>query len=196
MRILLVVMLVLGITVPAYSQETTTLFGPETDIGYVWGVETKSTDIKGDIGTTIGFIGGALFNNAYLAGLAFGANVTHPDINHSYLGIIMQYTHNPSELIHCSGQLFLGAGSTKDYEREKTSAMDNFGNTTGPGFYIVEPGVNAEVNMHETVRLMLGLSYRIVTGLDEDDELISKTNVKGSDLSGFHINIGLKVGKY
>ena len=196
MRILLVVMFVLSITVPAYSQETTTLFGPETDIDFIWGVETKSTDIKDDIGTTIGFIGGALFNRAYLAGLSFGSNVTHPDINHSYFGIITQYTHNPSELIHWSGQLFLGTGSTKDYEREKTSAMDNFGNTTGPSFYIVEPGVNAELNLHETVRLMLGLSYRIVTGLDEDDELISKTNVKSSDFSGFHVNVGIKAGTY
>ncbi|MFC1692274.1 hypothetical protein ACFL1R_02075 [Candidatus Latescibacterota bacterium] len=196
MRKLFIVMFLLAIAVPAHSQETKTLFGPETDIGFVWGIETKSTDIKGDIGTSIGFVGGALINHAYLVGLAVGANITHPEVNHGYLGVITQYTYKPGELIHCSGQLFLGTGTTKDYENKKSSTMDNFGNITGPGFYIIEPGVNAEVNMNETVRLLVGLSYRIVTGLDKDDDLISKTNVKSSDFSGFHINIGVKVGKY
>ena len=74
--------------------------------------------------------------------------------------------------------------------------MDNFGNTSGPGFYIIEPGINAEINLHDTARLMVGLSYRIVSGLDEDDELIQDTHVKSGDFSGFHINIGIKVGTY
>ena len=196
MRKLFIVMFLLSIATPVHSQETKTLFGSDTDIGYVWGVETKTTDIKSDIGTSIGFFGGVLINHAYLVGLAFGANISHPDVNHSYFGVITQRTYKPEELIHCSGQLFLGVGSTKDYMMKKSSMMDNFGNTTGPGFYIIEPGVNAEVNMNETVRLLVGLSYRIVTGLDEDDDLISKTNVTSGDFSGFHINIGVKVGKY
>ncbi|MFC1607642.1 hypothetical protein ACFL47_06680 [Candidatus Latescibacterota bacterium] len=192
----IMVMFLLALAATAHSQETKTLLGQDTNVGFVWGVETKSTDIKGDIGTSIGFMGGALFNHAYLLGLTFGANITHPDVNHSYFGVITQYTRKPQELIHCSGQLFLGVGTTKDYERKKSSSMDNFGNTTGPGFYIIEPGVNAEVNLNEKVRLLVGLSYRIVTGLDEDDDLISTTNVKDSDFSGFHINIGVKIGKY
>lgn len=106
-------------------------------------------------------------------------------MNQLYLGILTQYTHMPEELIHYSGQLFLGTGSTNDYERKKSRAMDNFGNTTGPLFYFVEPGVNAEVNLHEYVRLVAGVGYRIVTGLDEDDALISKTHVDNSDFSGF-----------
>ncbi|MFC1573779.1 hypothetical protein ACFL30_01190 [Candidatus Latescibacterota bacterium] len=122
--------------------------------------------------------------------------MSHPDVNHGYLGVLAQYTHKPENLIHYSGQLFLGTGSTKDYEREKTSTMDNFGNITGPGFFIIEPGVNAEVNMKSNVRLLVGLSYRIVSGLDKDDDLISTTKVKNSDFSGFHINIGVKVGNY
>ncbi|MFC1651132.1 hypothetical protein ACFL2X_06135 [Candidatus Latescibacterota bacterium] len=192
----IIVLIMLTLTVPAYSQETKTLFGSDTEASFVWGTEIKTTDIKGDIGSTIGFFGGALFNNAYLLGLAVGANVTHPDVNHGYFGILTQYTHNPSELIHYSGQLFLGSGSTKDYERKKSSAMDNFGNTTGPGFYFIEPGVNAEINMSQQVRLIIGLSYRLVSGLDSDDDLISKTQVTNSDFSGFHINLGVKVGKY
>ena len=193
---LFIAVIVLLLNAPVSAQETKTLFGPDTDIGYVWGAETRSTDIKGDIGTTIGFFGGALINQAYLFGLAFGANVTHPDVNHSYLGVLAQYTRNPDNLVHCSGQLLLGVGSTKDYEREKSSAMDNFGNTTGPGFYFIEPGVNAEVNLHENVRLVAGVGYRVVTGLDKDDELISKTHVENGDFGGFHINIGIKVGSY
>ncbi|MFC1539840.1 hypothetical protein ACFL6H_10490, partial [Candidatus Latescibacterota bacterium] len=87
MKRFIVVLLVFAFSVPVYSQETKTLFGSDTEISFVWGPELKSTDIKGDIGTSIGFFGGALFDNAYLLGLAFGANVTHPDINHSYFGV-------------------------------------------------------------------------------------------------------------
>ena len=46
MRKLFMVMFVIAMAAPAHSQETKTLFGPETDIGFVWGIETKSTDIK------------------------------------------------------------------------------------------------------------------------------------------------------
>ncbi|MFC1573780.1 hypothetical protein ACFL30_01195 [Candidatus Latescibacterota bacterium] len=60
MRKLIIAIFLVTLAFPAHSQETKTLFGTETDVGFVWGIETKSTDIKGDIGTTIGFLGGAL----------------------------------------------------------------------------------------------------------------------------------------
>ena len=96
MRTMFIVLLALAMAVSAHAQETKSLFGEDTDVSFIWGAETKSTDIKGDIGTSIGLFGGALFNHAYFAGLAFGANVTHPDVNHSYFGVLGQYTHEPA----------------------------------------------------------------------------------------------------
>jgi hypothetical protein len=72
--------------------------------------------------------------------------------------------------------------------------MDNFGNTSGPAFNIFEPGTNIEVNMHSKYRLVAGVSYRLVSGLDEDHEHISKTGVTNDDFSGLNSNLGLKIG--
>ena len=48
--------------------------------------------------------------------------------------------------------------------------------------------------MHSRFRMVVGLSYRIVSGLDEDSELISTTEVKNDDFNGLNFNVGLKIG--
>jgi len=114
----------------------------------------------------------------------------------SYLGLLCQYTYLPEELIHGSAQVLLASGSTKDYEMEKSSFFDNYGNITGPGFFLIEPAVNAELNLSLKTRLVMGLGYRMVSGLDEDHELISTTKVTNEDLSGLNFNIGVKIALY
>lgn len=74
--------------------------------------------------------------------------------------------------------------------------MDNYGNITGPGFFLIEPAFNAELNLSAKTRLILGLGYRIVTGLDEDHELISKTKVTNKNLSGLNVILGVKFALY
>ncbi|MCK4900007.1 MAG: hypothetical protein KAS38_14605 [Anaerolineales bacterium] len=80
--------------------------------------------------------------------------------------------------------------------REKSNPYDSYGDITGPRFYIIEPGANVEVNLHVKAKLVLGLSYRIASGLDEDHELISSTGVTNKDFSGIQFNLGVKVGQY
>ena len=180
----------------ADAQETQTLFGPETEVSFIRAIELKTSSIQDDIGVAIGFYGGALINHSTLFGLSVGLNLSHPKVNHGYLALLTQYTHNPNELLHYSGQILLGIGSTKDYEQSKTNLFDNFANVFGPGFYFTEPGINAELNFTDSARLVVGLSYRLVGGLDEDDELIAKTKVTNRDLSGLNFNIGVKLGIY
>jgi len=193
-RMIIIALLVLFTSVNA--QEPKTLMGPDAKIGFIWGLDTKTGKIQDDISRTNGFFLGALFNRSLLIGVAAGMNVTHPEVNYGYTTLLAQYTLKPDELIHFSGHLLLGTGSTKDYMRKKSNPYDSYGDITGPRFYIIEPGVNVEANLHTKVKLFLGLSYRLATGLDEGDTLISKTNVTDNDLSGVQLNIGIKVGKY
>jgi hypothetical protein len=123
-------------------------------------------------------------------------NISHPEVNFGYMGLLTQYTYQPNKLFHFSGQLLVGGGSTKDYQQPKSSVFDNFGNITGPGFFVIEPGLNAEMNFHTKVRFVAGLSYRLVFGLDSTDPLVSITNVNNSDLSGLNVNAGVKFGVY
>jgi hypothetical protein len=181
----------------AQEDETTkTLFGSETNIGFGWGGEIKFNSIQNKIGSLIGFYGGALVNKSLLFGAAIGANFGHPTVNYSYLGLLAQYSYKPQEVFNPSGQVLIALASTKDYERPKSSLMDNFLNTNGANFYFVEPGINLEINLSKSVRLVPGLSYRFAFGLDESSEHVAITNVTSKDMSGLNINIGVKIGKY
>lgn len=172
-----------------------TLFKSDINVTDIWVPEIKINSIQGDLGSLIGFYGGALINRTFLIGISGGVNVTHPRVNYGYFGGIAQYIYMPSNLVHFSTQLVLAYGSTKDYENPKSSLFDNFWNISGAHFFMSEPGVNLEVNLSTRLTLVTGISYRYVTGLNEDNENISRTRVTNKDLSGINFNVGLKIGK-
>jgi len=180
----------------AVAQETETVLGGDTKLSFAWGLDLKVNSIQGKTGTLWDIYGGAIINRSTLIALVGGMNISHPEVNYGYLGLLGQYTYKPEKIIHFSGQLLLGRGSTKDYQREKSSLLDSYGDISGPGFFLIEPAFNAELNLAKKARLLLGLGYRIVTGLDEDHELISKTKVTSKDLSGLNLILGVKFGLY
>ncbi len=181
-----------------YAQEkdsTETLFRSNIVVSELWTPEVKVNSIQGDIGTLIGFYGGALFNRQFLLGISGGVNLTHPRVNYGYFGVIGQYIYKPEKLVHFSIQWLLAHGTTKDYQNPKSGLFDNFWNISGAGFYLTEPGVNLEVNLSRRIALVAGVSYRYVTGLNENNENVSITRATNKDLSGFNFNVGLKFGK-
>jgi len=185
-------------TVEAIAQEqdsTKSLFGSDVKVSEIWSPEVKINSIQGEVGTLIGFYGGAVFNRSVLIGISGGANLSHSHVNYGYFGAIGQYIYKPSNLWHCSGQLLLAYGSTKDYEDTKSGLLDNFGNVSGASFFLMEPGINLELNLSKRLTLVTGISYRYVTGLDENNENVQITHVTNKDLSGFNFIIGLKFKK-
>jgi len=143
------------------SQEAESLLGQGAELGFIWALDAKGYSIQSEIGIGFGAHFSLLFKNISTSfGWAGVLNISHPEVNFGYMGLLTQYTYKPDKLFHFSGQLLLGCGSTKDYQQPKTNIFDNFGNITGPGFYVVEPGINAEMNFHQKVRLVTGLSYR------------------------------------
>lgn len=99
----------------AAAQETETVFGKGTEMSFAWGLDFKVNSIQKKTGTLWEIYGGALVNNSTIIALAGGMNLGHPKVNYGYIGLRGQYTFKPKELIHYSGQLLLGMGSTKDY---------------------------------------------------------------------------------
>jgi hypothetical protein len=190
----MIVVLMLITTGAAAQQDDSikSLFRDDLTVNELWTPEIKINSIQSDIGTLVGFYGGALINRTFLIGIAGGVNLGHPRVNYGYFGGIMQYIFKPSEVVHCSGQMLLAYGSTKDYENPKEGLLDNFWNISGAPFFLMEPGVNLEVNLSNRVTLVTGMSYRYVSGLDENNENVLITHVTNEDLSGLNFNIGLK----
>jgi hypothetical protein len=180
----------------AQEQDSTqTLFKSSVKVSELWTPEVKLNSIQGDIGTLIGFYGGALINRSFLIGISGGVNLGHPRVNYGYFGGIVQFIYKPVNLLHPSVQLMLAYGSTKDYENPKSGLLDNFWNISGAHFFVMEPGMNLELNLSARLTLVAGASYRYVTGLNENDENVSITHVTNKDLSGLNFNIGLKFSK-
>lgn len=186
----------LSVSVSAQESESRqTMFRSNVRVTELWVPEVKLNSIQGDLGSLIGFYGGALFNDEFLLGITGGVNLTHPRVNYGYFGVVGQYIYEPSSLVHFSGHLVLASGTTKDYESAKSSLFDNFWNISGAQYYQIEPGVNLEVNLSRRMTFVAGVSYRYVTGLDEADENVQLTHLTNKDLSGINFNIGLKFGK-
>jgi hypothetical protein len=177
------------------NQGVQTLFKSNTEFSETWSPEVKVNSIQGNVGTLIGFYGGVLINRSLLLGFTAGANLSHPRVNYGYFGGIAQYTVNPNNLVHYNVQCVLAYGSTKDYERPKTGLFDNFWNISGTNFYIVEPGVNMEVNLQSNLSLWAGVSYRYVSSLNENSESVAISHVTNDEMSGLSFNIGIKIGK-
>jgi hypothetical protein len=196
-RIILVGIVVLALCGTAAAEEAESLMGEGAELGFIWALEAKGYSIQDKAAVGYGAHFSLLFKNISTSfGWAGVLNISHPDVNFGYMGLLSQYTYRPNSLFHFSGQLLVGFGSTKDYQQPKSSPFDNFANITGPGFFIVEPGINGEMNLHAKVRLVAGVGYRVVVGVDSSDPLVSITNVDDRDLSGLSINLGVKFGAY
>ncbi len=193
---MIVVLVLLSFGVSAQEQDSIkSLFKSDVKVTELWAPEVKINSIQGDIGTLVGFYGGALINRSFLIGISGGVNLGHPRVNYGYFGGILQYIHKPANIVHCSGQLLLAYGSTKDYEHPKEGLLDNFWNISGASFFVMEPGLNLEVNLSKWITVAAGMSYRVVSKLDEHNENIQTTRVTNKDLSGLNFSIGLKFAK-
>lgn len=197
-KLLVITFFVIFSANPIFSQTdepTETLFGSNMNMGYAWGIDLKTTSIQQNIGTLISINGGAVFYKTFFTGFTAGGNVSHPYVNYSYLGLLAQYSYKPNKMFHPSFQMILAYASTKDYEQEKSSLMDNFLNTSGAQFFFFEPGINLEINLSNNVRFISGVSFRVASGLDEKSIHISRTNVTNVDFSSLNVNIGVKISK-
>ncbi len=176
--------------VSLFSQEVQTVFSSDNPTRFVWGLEAKTARVQKEYGTLCGAYIGAMFNSSVMAGVVGSLNMTHPSVNYGYVGLTVRYIYKPYSVIHLSGQLTLGKGSTKDYENEKSSLFDNFGNVYGASYYFIEPSANVDINLGEKTTLIIGLGYRHTTGMDPDSRYVSATHLSSKDLSGLTINVG------
>lgn len=178
------------------AQDFKSVLGEEVKTGSVWGLNFNTSSVQNHLGTQFEIYGGTVINHSFMAGIIGSMNLTHPKINFGYCGLVLQYTYRPERVFHVSGQLTMGTGSVRDYESEKSNIWDNFGNISGNTFYIIRPVINGEINISTKTRMVLGVGYNYITGIDNNNSNVSNSHVSDQDLSGFSFTAGVKFGMY
>lgn len=157
----------------AHSQEMQTVLegGKSKVIGAYGAASQKFSSIDGQFATLLGGYGGVLFNHNFLLGagayaLLNGQQVTienDPTTSRqlTYIGLIGERTFNPQKIIHFSANLFTGAAIIGEQ-----SQIDGGGQYTlsSRGAFLIEPGIQAEVNLTKWFRIATCASYRLIAG--------------------------------
>lgn len=164
-----------------------TIFTSDAKFGYILSPGIKFNSVFNKITTEVDIYGGLLINEKIVIGAAGGVNAGYPQVNYGYIGIIGQYIYKPENFVHYSWQTILCYGSLSV----------NDPGIGGPeksvtGFYLMEPGINIEINLMRTLRLVTGISYRFVPNLS--DESLHDLFFTSRDLRGMSFRIGLITG--
>lgn len=106
-----------------------------------------------------------------------------------YAGLLLEPVFFDKSIIHFTVPTIIGIGAgSQNYYRIWESEYYNYYGHRSDMFFVLEPGLNAEVNIANALRFFAGGSYRFV--MDSD---VLYTNSDAA-LSGVSFNFGLKVG--
>jgi hypothetical protein len=191
----LVLLLVIVFTFSALAQEATLING-EIESGGFGGPVIKVTNINGENTVLVGGRGGWIVNHSFvLGGGGYGlvtdvkAKVTdsiHQYIEMGYGGLELEYITSSNDLLHLSIGLLVGGGGI-GYKYEDNNGLSTSHNKNS--FFVLEPCIDANLNVTHFFRIAAGVSYRYVSGLKS----AVSTN---ADLSGPSANLTLKFGKF
>lgn len=191
------------------NEQQTLLSGPISFGGW-GGPEVKYTKFKGKEGLLVGGKGGVIINHFFTFGGGGCGLVTnhkfdakYPNTNTDttlnlqlgYGGVYMEFTPLSKKLIHVSIPVLIGAGgatlSTNDnyHKYRNNNNIDNYNYADNTAFFIIEPGLNVELNVAQFFRIDMGVNYRAILGSDI-------VYFKDKDLSGLSYNLILKFGLF
>jgi hypothetical protein len=104
----------------------------------------------------------------------------------------LEFIASSNNLIHYSIGVLIGAGGV-DYKRESDSHYNRMHKMDS--FFVLEPSVQAILNITHFFRIAGGISYRYICGLNNisingEDRILTTDN----DLSGISATLTLKFG--
>lgn len=195
--------------VPAFAgdEEEQTLLSGQITHGGFGGPVVKFTRMKNEFGVLVGGRGGWIINHTLsIGGGGYGlVNPITADTNAipvflpyhepvlgmGYGGFELEYISHSGRLAHSTWTLLVGAGGV-GYQERRNAEWDWNEDQRHPAwdsFFIVEPGVNLELNVTAFFRLDAGASYRFVSGIE-------KFGLVTSDVAGASVNLTFKFGKF
>jgi len=202
MRYLMFVIMLFAFAANLAAQEEETLFKGDFEKGGFGGPVVKFTSIKNQGAIMVGGRGGWIINHSLaLGGGGYGVvtEVDAPagvlplegplDIEFGYIGFEVEYIIHPKSLLHFSIYTLAGGGATnfvKDVG-PVTESNEQAGETDF--LFVLEPAVNAELNITTWFRLNAGVSYRLTSG-------VNQVGLDESDFSGMTATLTFKFGKF
>lgn len=188
-----------------------TLFDSENlELGGFGGVVLKTSIFNDEPALMIGGRGALSINKSFFIGGGGYGLVTNNMFNRElgpdttlhlelgYGGVEFGYVINSDELLHLTTMVHIGGGgmsyTDRDWDEWDNGWDDEWdrhhynGHNYGHDyFFVIEPHVNAELNVFRWMKVAAGVSYRFTTGADYYD-------ISDSDLSGLSGNLTFKFG--
>jgi Outer membrane protein beta-barrel domain len=210
LRISLAFVLLLLLTIYSVrAQEIQTLFKHSRASGGYGALSNKFTHINGQYANLAEIYGGWFINKKFMIGVGAAASTNNLEVplehstdptqrmswQYGQFGLATEYVFWSNRIVHVNVGLFSGAGFTVQYERKMDDwddwDDDNFDDVDHDEnfFFVMEPGVQVEVNVLRWMRFSPGVSYRKAFGSDG-------IGLKDNDLSDWSYNVTLKFGKF
>lgn len=208
MKHITILILALFFAYPVIAQQET-LYNGKIKSGWYAAPVAKVGQINSVTGYLIGVEGGWILNHRFVLG-AKGYILTNPfdihDLQNITVGFggggaLFKYIIASDKLAHFSIESLIGAGGV--YNDIKDSANHDPIDYTGDACFILEPGINAVLNVSENFRIGLGFTYRYVSGIEYDPGAPYQNAagnghdaISNSDLSGFSVQLIFKYGNF
>jgi hypothetical protein len=143
----------------------------------------------------VGAQGGWILDHQYVLGLGvygLSTRVKAADLQETsglvtifnYGGLFLSYIHNSYNLLHVEATVLIGVGEV-NYRDEAYGAKYS----KGDNFLVLEPGINAVINITPGFRAGVGVSYRYV-------DKISIIGLDKGDVGGINFNLLFQVGYF
>jgi len=201
MRHLLFIIMLFVFASDVAAQEQT-LFKGDFEKGGFGGAVVKFTSINDQSAVMVGGRGGWIINHSLvLGGGVYGVvtEVNAPagvlplerplDIEFGYGGFEMEYIIHPKSLVHFSIYTLIGGGVTNFVKDVGAVTESNEQAGESDFMFVLEPAVNAELNVTTWFHLNGGVSYRLTSGVNQE-------GLNDCDFSGMAATLTFKFGKF
>lgn len=205
-----VVTFILLIPALMFAQEQTLLSG-QVEHGGFGGPVVKVTRINGQDAVLVGGRGGWIINHTFVIGGGGYGLVTdvkpavpglfnENKIMLGYGGLELEFIIESDRIVHLTVPLLIGAGAVgyrTGYWGDDLDLHAGFDNKFD-SFFIIEPGVDLELNVVSFFRINAGISYRHVSGITTPVDFLGTPRplTSNNDLRGVSWVIGFKFGSF
>lgn len=186
------------------DEEFKTIFGSgKKGFGGYLGLNSHYTQINGQNALLIGGELTAVINHSFNIGLKGYGMVTENKstqlgefgeqlyLGLGYGGITLEPVLFYNSAVHVSFPVLIGGGGIVEYQKNDYYDHHHHNNYYGSYdydyFFVVEPGVNLELNLLEFMRVSTGVSYRVTSD-------IKLAGLAENNLNGFNFDLSLKFG--